>query len=313
MSTELHRFRYHRLLQSVSMEPWAVLPSHLAKVQDVLSFQANGGKLSANEVAELVGLGSQPARVAAAGSIAVLSMRGTIAHRIESVQSISGSGGTSIEGFRSRFQSALADPNVSAIVVDVDSPGGSVAGVRELADEVFAARGRKPMVAVANTLAASAAFWLASAFQEFSVTDSGQVGSVGVFAMHENVSAALERQGVEVTLVHAGKYKTEGTPFAALGDEARAHLQERVDVAYGQFVNALARNRSVSKKHVESDFGQGRVVDAKDAVDRGMADRVETIEEVIQRLGGRSAPRRRRMSAALAAAGVYQSEKRNER
>ena len=303
MNDEIQRFRYHRVLTACAMQPWAVTAQHMEVVRDVLLFQASGGKLSDEEVASIVSA-SRPGRAQSRGAVAVLSMRGTISHRIEAVQELSGAGGTSVERFRQRFHSAVNDSNVSAIVVDVDSPGGAVAGVRELADEIYAARGKKPMVAVANTLAASAAYWLGTAFPEFSVTDSGHVGSIGVFTMHQDVSKALEKDGVAVTLVHAGKYKVEGNPFTALDQDARDYLQAQVDSTYEEFVGAVARHRGASRKQVVSEFGEGRLVRAREAVDRGMADRIETIEEAIQRLGGNAAPRRRRMAAAIAAAGV---------
>ncbi len=135
------------------------------------------------------------------------------------------SGGTSVQGVARQFRAAMADPDIGRVILDVDSPGGQVGGVEELAREIYQARGQKPVTAIANGLAASAAYWIATAADEFVVTPSGQVGSIGVFGMHQDVSAALEKDGVKVTMVSAGKYKTEGNPFEPLTDEARAAMQ----------------------------------------------------------------------------------------
>jgi signal peptide peptidase SppA len=134
---------------------------------------------------------------------------------------------------------------------------------------------------VANTLAASAAYWLASAASELVVTPSGEVGSIGVFAIHEDYSAALDRVGVKVSLISAGKYKTEGNPFEPLGEEAQAAVQGTVNDYYDMFIRAVARGRGVSQADVIAGFGEGRVVMAEQAVRLGMADRVATIDEVI--------------------------------
>jgi len=113
-------------------------------------------------------------------------------------------GGTSITGFRAAFRQALRDPSVSAIIFDVDSPGGTIDGVPELADEIFAARGRKPMVAVANTQMASAAYWIASAADEIVVTPSGSVGSIGVLTAREDLSRATQMAGIKQASGFAG-------------------------------------------------------------------------------------------------------------
>ena len=163
-----------------------------------------------------------------------------------------------------------------------------MSGVEELSAEIFQARGQKPITAVANSLAASAAYWIATAADELVVTPSGEVGSIGVFAAHEDVSGMLEQAGVKVNLVSAGRYKTEGNPFEPLTEEARASIQGRVDEYYEQFVSAVARNRGVKRSEVRNGFGEGRVVGAKQAVSLGMADRVGTLDETINRaLGGR--------------------------
>jgi ClpP class serine protease len=118
------------------------------------------------------------------------------------------------------------------------------------------------------------------------VIPSGEVGSIGVFCAHEDISKAAEQAGVKVSLISAGKYKTEGNEFEPLSDDARADLQSKVDAFYGMFIKAVGRGRRASQENVRNGFGQGRMVLAADAVKEGMADRVATMDDTLARLGG---------------------------
>lgn len=295
----MSEIRYRRIMRQVQESLWAILPARLHDIIDVLEFQANGGKLSAEELNEFLEMHAAAKRPRvmmpeSGKGVAVLGLRGLIAHRIEQVDGISGPEGTSMEGFRQRFRDALASENVGSIVIDVDSPGGSVDGVPEMAAEIAAARGDKPIVAVADTLAASAAYWLASQADEVVVTPSGEVGSIGVFTAHRDMSGALEKKGERVTLIHAGRYKVEGNPFESLGEEALEFIQSRVDGVYSEFVDAVASGRGVATSRVRGGFGEGRTVKASDALAEGMVDRVETLEDTINRLrSGGSTPQSR--------------------
>lgn len=216
--------------------------------------------------------------------IAVIGIRGVIAQHVRQVDDISGPGGTSTERVSLSLRAALDDPAVKAIVLDVDSPGGNTHGVQELAAEIFAARGRKPIIAQVNSTAASAAYWLASQADEIVVTPGGEVGSIGVYGVHKDVSVAAEKQGLKVTFISAGPYKVEGNPFEPLSAEAQAYGQTLVDATYDTFVGDVARGRAVKAAAVRGGFGQGRVVLAKDAVREGMADRVGTMDETLRRV-----------------------------
>lgn len=274
---------YPHIRRAIDETPWAILPAKLAQIIEVVDLRSQGIVFSAEEIQARIGAAQRPA-YGRSGSIAVLPMYGVIAQRMSLMGA--SSGGTSTEAFSRSFREALADDTVGTIVIDVDSPGGSVAGVAELADEIYQARGRKPIVAVANSLAASAAYWIASAADEFVVTPSGEVGSIGVFGTHQNLNGWYEQAGVEVTLISAGKYKTEGHPYGPLDDEARAAFQERVDDYYGMFVSAVARHRGVKAGEVKAGFGEGRAVGAREAVRLGMVDRVATMSETLVRLAG---------------------------
>jgi signal peptide peptidase SppA len=289
--------KYAHILMAVNEERWALREDKLQAILDFLAMQASGVKFSAEEVAARISKQDEKAVARQEGTVAVLPLRGVIANRMSMMEDVSG--GMSSEGFGRKFQAAVRDDGIKAIVLDVDSPGGAVSGSDELASMIFDARGRKPIVAHVNATAASAAYWIASAADEMVVTPTGSVGSIGVFGVHDDVSAAMERVGIKKTLISAGKFKTDGHPYEPLGDDARARIQAHVDEAYGMFIRAVARNRNVAQAAVRDGFGQGGMVGAAEAVKLGMADRIGTLEETLQRFGASQfAPASRRRALA---------------
>ncbi len=302
-----------QVLSLIRSVPWAIEEVRGRQVLEMLLWRASGNRRTAEEVEDLTGAdrlarearrGGAEDRRPTGGAVAVLPIFGVISHRAHMVQDVSGPGGTSTELFGQAFRAALGDEQVSAIVLDIDSPGGPMAGVPELADVIFGARGQKPVIAVANSMAASAAYWIASQADELWATPSGDVGSIGVFAVHLDESARLEQEGVRPTIVKAGKFKTESSNVAPLSEEAKAALQEMVDDGYEMFVKAVARGRDVPPGEVRKGFGEGRLVMAKKALAMGMVDRVGTLEEAIataaSRGGRRGGGARAGASAALA-------------
>lgn len=295
------------LLQAIYDTPWAILPGKLADIVAVAQRHAAGERLPPEVVAEIAAAANGRQNARQAGAVAVLPIVGTIIPRGDMLAESSGA--VSATRLAANFRAALADPAVGAIVLDIDSPGGSVYGIEELAAEIYAARGVKPVVAVADHLAASAAYWLATAADEMYVAPSGDVGSIGVFAVHADYSRALDQDGVSVSLVSAGRYKTEGNPYEPLGEEARAAMQARVNDFYGAFTKSVARGRGVSVSAVRDGFGEGRVVGAAEAVKLGMADAVGTLDDAIARAaklartGPSDSEQRQRRARALALAG----------
>lgn len=289
------------VLAHVCRSAWAIELGYGRALQSVLIRRLSGVRLSREDIDFMIASdkAARAERLAAAerrtaatgGAVAVIPFIGTMVAREWESADASGGGLISMEGFAKRFRAAEQDPRVSTILLDIDSPGGDVSGVQEAADLVF--NSSKPVVAHANTLAASGAYWIATQANELVVTPSGQVGSVGVYTMHQDLSAALEQEGVAVTLVSAGKHKVEANPFGPLDDEAREQLQSVVDTAYQQFVGAVARGRGVSPAAVRSGFGEGRVLDAQAARKAGMVDRIETLDQTVARLASGGKVKRR--------------------
>lgn len=268
---------------------WAVQPDYLQSMLASLELLSAGGAVAEHTVAalraesELQMARRQQIAASSGGAVAVLPLYGCISQRSSWFSYFFG--GTTTEGFTLQFRQALADPNVTAIVIDIDSPGGSVAGVDELAAEIFAARGKKTIVAVSNTLAASAAYYIGVSASKFVVSPSSLTGSIGVYNTHEDDSAALAEMGVKITLISAGKFKVEGNSFEPLTPEARAAMQAMVDGYYKAFTKAVAKGRGVKTEDVVEGFGEGRVVMASDAVRLGMADKVGTLDSVLLDFG----------------------------
>lgn len=278
----------------VASQPWAMIPEHLEAMLEWLQLRADGVRFTAEEVDERLAkwrtgpVAAAPATRGVApssGAIAVIPIRGVIMHR-EPEMRLSSGGLASTERIRQQFNAAIADPNVSAVVLDIDSPGGQVTGVEETWQTIFNGRDSgKRIVASVNGVAASAAYYIASAAPEIAVNPSGEVGAIGVYMVHQDMSGALAQAGVKTTLIKAGKYKAEGHPTEPLTEEARAAIAERVDEAYGMFTKAVARGRAVPIADVRNGFGEGRVVGARKALDLGMVDRIATIDEIVSRLG----------------------------
>jgi capsid assembly protease len=273
----------NQLLLDVLSQPWATGPTYpLATLLQVMRQAADSQPIYVREAEAVLGAARRPADVAAGAGVAVLPLMGTIFPRANVFTDWFGA--AALTRFGAQFRQALADPNVSAIVLDVDSPGGSVAGVDEMATEIYRSRGAKPVVAVANHMAASAAYWIATAADELVVAPSAEVGSIGVFAAHEDFSQAMDTAGIKTTLISAGKYKVEGNPYEPLSPEARAAIQARVDDYYSLFARAVARQRGANVDDVRDGYGEGRVVGAREAVKLGMADKIGTLDETISRL-----------------------------
>jgi signal peptide peptidase SppA len=275
-----------RLLVHAQSEIWAILPDVLRAA--LINFSGE----SIVEAREGQPQGIAPTEREAvtrpgpkSGRLARVPIFGAITHR-DTLWSLLFGGGPTVERLTQTLRDLGNDPSISTVMLEIDSPGGTVSGMPELAAEVRALAEKRHVVALANSLTASAAYWLASQADEIVATPEALVGSIGVFTMHEDYSQMMESMGVKTTYISAGKYKTEANPDQPLSAEAQAHLQSIVDDVYGLFVGDVARGRGVTPATVRSDYGQGRVLTAGDAKTAGMIDRVATSDETIRRLVG---------------------------
>lgn len=229
---------------------------------------------------------AEPAKAirAVKGKVGVIPVWGPVQQRMSS--ELMKAGGTPLDFVSRAFDRMMSDPSIGAIVMHFDSPGGSSFGVEELSTKIYNARGSKPIYSMADSCAASAAYWLATSADMVICTPSGLVGSVGVYIMHIDESKALADAGIAVTMVSAAKYKTELASHAPLSEDAKANLQRHVDAIYESFVGALKRNRNTTVDNVRTGYGQGRVMNATDALAAGMCDRCMSYEDLMARLTG---------------------------
>lgn len=310
-------YKYSRYISRVIRAPWAILPEKFMEISELVQMRTSGHKLSDEDIAERCGMegsasgsydwrkdgsATSQSRSVADGVTAVIPVHGTIAYRADSFEA--SSGGTSAELIGRVLKRAAADAGVSTIVLDFNTPGGSVEGIPELAAQIAKVAQIKPVIAHVNALAASAGYWLASQANEIVCTPSGGVGSIGVFMLSIDNSECLAKEGTKIDAISAGKYKLEGASWIPLSAEGRAFMQAEVDKTYREFLSAVATGRTAAKRRtvtvadVESKYAEGRVFDANVALAAGMIDRIATFDEMIEGLAGAGAQATRRGRAA---------------
>ena len=218
--------------------------------------------------------------------IAVIPIYGTLVRRTQGLEAQSGL--TSYAGIALALDTALADPNVAAILLDIDSPGGESSGVFDLADRIRAATAIKPVWAVANDMAFSAAYALASAASRLIVSRTGGVGSIGVIAMHVDQSVKDQQDGVAYTAVFAGDRKNDLNPHAPITGEAQSFLQGEVNRIYDLFATTVAKHRGVGVNTIKST--QAALYFGADAVASGLADDVGTLDDAIKQINSMLTP-----------------------
>lgn len=286
----------------VLTSPWAIEPAKYREIVEIYQTHLKGEKIDLAALEARLGgpLPGPTAGYEVQAGVAIVPLEGVIAKRMNMIMRTSG--GTSLELFQRDFRAAMADPAAHSVVLYIDSPGGNVQGVQLMAEEIFAARGGKPVVAYTDGLMASAAYWLGSAAGAVLIADdTTMVGSIGVVTQHVDVSKADEKAGVKVTQVYAGKYKTLGSSSEPLSDEALADLQAKVDAVYGIFVDAVARHRGADAQTVLSDMAEGRVFLGREAISAGLVDGVSTLDALIADLNAGRVPAQRSKSSQMTA------------
>lgn len=278
---------YVHLRQRVFCEPLLIERGKLEVILHVLSERIGGFASPLGDSPQAAGLERAQAdelsaarKTTTADGIRVLGVRDTLVRRASGMRAMSGM--TGYELLTQDLREALADPSVRGILLDVDSPGGEAQGSFDLAAELLAARDRKPIFAVANQNAFSAAYLLAAQASRVYVSQTSGVGSVGVYMAHVDQSRANEQAGIRPTFISAGKRKLDGNPHEALPEDVRERLQARVNKTHDLFVAAVAKARGLSESAVretEADTYYG-----EDAIERGLATHFGTLETALEDL-----------------------------
>jgi signal peptide peptidase SppA len=278
----MSRSKHLHLLGFAVDTPWAVEPNMLRFIATILAERASGIAADPQAIDTALALRKNDLPQPSRGGVAVIPMYGVLAPRANLLSE--SSGGTSFERLSQHLRTAANDSAVSTIVIDCDSPGGSCAGAQEFAALMREVRTKKPIIAQANHQMASAAYWVLANATKVHATPSATVGAIGVYTIHNDLTAALDKLGVKRTLISAGKYKTEGAEGTPLTDEGLAYRTDMVQRSYDRFVADIAKGRGVAVSAVKAGYGEGRPVDAERALESGMVDKVCTIEETLDRL-----------------------------
>lgn len=209
--------------------------------------------------------------------IAVIPIEGTLVHKAYGLDAVSGL--CSYVELQREIEDAATDPAIKAILLDIDSPGGEVAGVFELADTIYAARSVKPVVAVANADAFSGAYLLASAAERVYAGQTSGLGSIGVIVTHLDVSGSDEKRGYKYTTIHAGARKADFNPHMPLSEEAFAAIEAHVNRTYEMLVEAVCRNRGLSVAAIRDT--EAALYFGGDAITARLADRLGTRKDAL--------------------------------
>ncbi len=265
--------------------PWAIEPRVLTEMCAIYAAHRNGESTDIKAIEAAIGksLNNDPKSYTVQDGVAIIPIDGVLSKRMSLFQQICG--GMSYTSLQQDLATALNDPDVSSIVLTIDSPGGSVDGVQGAADAIYAARSQKPICAFVDGQACSAAYWLgSSASQMFIGADTDAVGSIGVITQHVDTSNAEHQRGVKITDIAAGRYKAVGSQHAPLSAQDRNTIEDTLDQIYGLFVDTVARNRGTDAETVVSDMADGRLFLGQKAIDAGLVDGKTTLPQLMQRM-----------------------------
>jgi len=273
---------YDHVLGFALSHPWNLETGMLSLIAGVLARRIAGLEVDQAAIeAALVNRKNLPQP--RAGSVAIIPVYGVLAPRMNLMSDMSG--GTTYDKLTGQLRAAVADKTVKTIVLDIDSPGGSVAGNAELATEVMKARAKKPVIAQIQFTGASAAYQIAAAATEIVAAPSAMIGSVGTYWMHRDLSEALKQLGVKETYLSAGEGKVDGNSSGPMSAEFEARMQATIDAAFGSFVSNVVKGRGqgMTAERVKKDW-KAHVYIAPAALANGMIDSIATLDDTLARL-----------------------------
>ena len=223
---------------------------------------------------------NRPRLLSIQGSVAVISIRGALTNR----DSGYGSYETTYPEIRQALIAAAVDPQVKAIVLDINSGGGAVTGVSDTANLIRKVDGIKPVHAFTDGMMCSAAYWLGSSARSVKATEMSEVGSIGVITTHVSFFRMYQEIGIDATVIRAGEFKALGHPMEQLSDKAKGVIQAQLDQMYGMFASYVADRRGMSLDVFNKTAGEGRVFIGVKAVDAGLVDAITNFDKLISNL-----------------------------
>jgi len=241
-----------RVLKKVYCEPWLIRPDMHLQLSEIVGRHVRND-VKAIEDAENALPEIEPLKAEIIDGMAVIPIHGVIGKRVGMLEKTSGV--TDIDEVSRLFDEVMADPSIKGVLFDIDSPGGTVGGVMEFAENIRASRDDKPIHAFSDGDMCSAAYWIGSQADTVTATASSSIGSVGVYLPLLDSSRRYEMEGLKVDVIKAGDLKAIGVPGTALTDQQRAHLQEQVDFIYSRFKSAVIDGR---REYISDEFMQGQ-------------------------------------------------------
>jgi signal peptide peptidase SppA len=261
------------IISAIEKTPWAITPDALELILGIAQ-----RKISDTEAAMVVREGRENKSLYEnIEGIAVIEIFGNIFPRADFFTQISG--GATAEGLLKTFSTALKDDSIKAILLNVDSPGGQITGINEFSNAIYNARGTKPIYAYVNGLAASAAYWIASAADKVICDATARVGSIGVVAAWRDYSEADKREGIKNYEFVSSQSPNKRLDYST--EKGKAVLQKELDALAGVFISVVARNRGVSEKNVIENFGEGGLIIASEAEKHWACDSIGSLASAI--------------------------------
>lgn len=303
------------LLNYCASNDWAMRLSTLEQMSSVVERHLSGVKLSAEEIDAITN--ERDSRVTErkfeiVGTTAMIPITGVIAKHANMVNGCSQPEGTSVEMLRAQLFDALEDPRVESIFLMIESPGGCIDGLADFADDVFAASFQKPVVAFADDLCASAAYWIASQANVIYASQTADVGSIGVYTLYVDSTERAKQAGLKFHIFRSGDNKGVGSPGVEISEANRDAIQERIDAKFDIFIDAVMQGRAGSGLTREKllELADGRCFVGQAALENKLIDGIKTIPQAMST----SLPAVRTSVAAVASAEKNQmdSVKENE-
>lgn len=262
--------KFQHVLEIVNCQPWLITPQGHASIRALVQSKLDGVAFDIKEMMPDL----EAARIE--NGIGIVPIKGVIGKGLSKLEKSCGA--TDIKDVLNEISDLLSDETCNVILLDVDSPGGTVTGVPELAAKIAAADNIKPVFAFTDGQMDSAAYWIASGAREIIASPSAEVGSIGVYMPWADYTRAYEADGVKVEVIKntGGTYKGMGMPGTALTTEQRQHLQNRVDEIFKMFTSAVN-----GKRRVEAEAMQGQTFMAESAKATGLIGVVGDFEDAI--------------------------------
>jgi len=307
------------LLEYATSQLWLVHYPTLERMVSLAENHCNGVRLDAASIAGIVAARDQKAAETTAkvdalevsGDTAVIHVDGVVAKYSRMVNGSSQPRGTSLETLNAQLDAALDDPAVKSIFLRIESPGGSGAGLADFADRVYEATTQKPVIAFADDIAASAAYWIGSQASRFYANQSAFVGSIGVYSVMVDSSAAAEKDGFKVHIIRSGANKGVGVPGTAITDENLAYVQGLIYESYEECLTSVMRgrgDRGLTEEKLRQ-LADGRVVKAAEAKATGLIDGIMTLSQAFNSARPNPRPSQTNPPAASAAAESFEQQK----